>query len=243
VEDASRTAWDTGPGNRLYEALLRERPAIASRTEIVRLPAATELATEGRAARFVYFPCDGVASVVIRLAEGGTSEVLTVGREGMVGISVWLGLARSLETVEQLRAGTMLRIRGDRFCQAISGSRRARELLHHYTAYALRASAQTVACGAVHPVEQRLCRWLLATADRTGVRELAISQAALGAALSVRRQTVGEVALRLQHDGLIAYRRGVVRIVDPAGVEARACECYRTLRDLYRQVVVPRLGR
>jgi CRP-like cAMP-binding protein len=230
-----------GSENRLLAAILRERPALQVHCEPVDLPAGAELYVEGHAPEHVYFPTRGIVSIVLQLAEGETSEVLTVGREGMIGVPVWLGLKKSLETVLQLRPGELVRVPAGEFCQTVEGSRRVRELLHHYVAYNLRSTAQLIACSKYHTVEQRICRWLLSAMDHAGGREISLSQVALGAMLGVRRQTIGDVALRLQREQLIAYRRGQIRVPNRSGLEARACECYRTLRQLYREILATRL--
>jgi CRP-like cAMP-binding protein len=209
----------------------------------VKLPAGAELYVEGQVPGYVYFPTRGIVSIVLQLAEGETAEVLTVGREGMIGLPIWLGLKKSLETVLQLRPGELVRVPAKEFCKVVEGSRRVRELLHHYTAYNFRSTAQLIACGKYHAVEQRICRWLLSAMDHVGSREVSLSQVALGAVLGVRRQTVGDVALRLQREQLIAYRRGRIRVVNRTGLEVRACDCYRILRQLYREVLATRLVR
>jgi CRP-like cAMP-binding protein len=230
-----------GCENRLFAAILRERPALQAHCETVNLPAGVELYVEGQAPAYVYFPTRGIVSIVLQLAEGETSEVLTVGREGMIGVAVWLGLKKSLETVLQLRPAELVRVPAEEFCQTVEDSRQVRELLQHYTAYNFRSSAQMIACSKYHAVEQRICRWLLSAMDHTGSREVSLSQVALGAVLGVRRQTVGDVAVRLQRERLIDYGRGWIRVVSRAALEARACDCYRTLRRLYREVLAGRL--
>jgi CRP-like cAMP-binding protein len=236
-----RSGTGTITGNRLLDSLLRERPALRAHVDIGAIASGTELADEGRRATHVWFPMDGFASVVVRLASGAVTEAIAVGREGMAGLGVWLGVEHSLETVVQQRAGNVARVSGAAFCRTVAASRPSRELVNHYAAYTLRQQAQSAVCSACHSVEERLCRWLLGAADRSGGNVLEISQAAVADVLGVRRQTVGDVAVRLQRDRVIAYRRGDIRIVNRPALEQRACECYRTLRDLYRRTVEPRL--
>jgi CRP-like cAMP-binding protein len=230
------------PTNRLLDTLLRERPGLRVHCETLRVPIGRELYADSRPATHVYFPADAVVSVVVRLSSGSATDVLTVGNEGFVGVAVWLGLARNLETAVLQRPGSLVRIPGVDFCRTVAGSRRIRELLHHYTGYTLRCGSQNAVCNACHSLEQRVCRWLLSAADRRGRRRVDMSQAALADALGVRRQSIGEVAVRLQRDGLIVYRRGDIELLERAALEARACECYRTLREVYRRVLEPRLS-
>ena len=231
-----------GTGNRLLDTLLRERPGLRTYFELIQPPAGHELYADGRPAIHIYFPVDAIVSIMLRLASGNASDVLTVGNEGLAGIAVWLGMDRNLETAVQQRSGTIVRIVGDDFCRVVAGSRRIRELLHHYIGYTLRFGSQTAVCNACHTVEERVCRWLLCAADRRSGCHVDMSQAALADVLGVRRQTIGEVALRLQRDRVIDYRRGDIELLDRSALEARACECYRTLREVYRRVLEPRLG-
>jgi CRP-like cAMP-binding protein len=237
----TRTGNGAITGNRLLDTLLRERPALRAHVDVGTVSAGTELADEGRRATHVHFPIDGLASVVVRLANGAVTEAVSIGREGMTGLGVWLGLAQSLETVVQQRSGSVARVPAAAFCRTVAGSRPARDLVNHYAAFTLRLQAQTAVCSACHSVEQRLCRWLLGSAERIGGNVVAMSQAAVADVLGVRRQTVGDVAVRLQRDRVIAYRRGDIRIVNRPALETRACECHRTLRDLYRRTIEPRL--
>jgi CRP-like cAMP-binding protein len=93
-----------------------------------------------------------------------------------------------------------------------------------------------VACNLAHPIEARLPRLLLTVRDRAGADQFDLTQGTLAEMIGASRQTVTVVAGGMQAAGLIAYHRGRVRVLDPAGLEARACECYRVMRDFYDQV-------
>lgn len=221
---------------------MTERGSLAAYCEAIDPPIGTRLYTEGQAVDYVYFPIRGVMSVFLRLAGGGTGEVLTVGNEGMLGLWAWLGVEHSLEDVVQQSPGMIVRIRVADFARVLAGSSRSHELIARFTAYSLRFRSQTAVCNGNHSTEQRTCRWLLSSADRARSLVLPLSQSLLAEMLGVRRQSVGEVAVALQRHGLIAYRRSDIRIVDRAGLEARTCECYRTLRSIYLRVMEPVLG-
>ena len=111
------------------------------------------------------------------------------------------------------------------------------QVLHRYAAYALRNAYQSVVCNAVHTVQQRMCRWLLASRDRVGDRQLRITHEVLGQLLGVARQTVTVIVGTLQTAGFIASGRGFVRIVNRRGLEAHCCECYHVTRSLYDHIV------
>lgn len=189
----------------------------------------------------VHFPIRGVVSVLVRLREGGTADVLTIGNEGMAGLPAFLGLHRSTDTVMQQAPGEMVRLPVAHFRAAVQRSEHVRCLLGRYTAYSLRVASQTCVCNVHHPVQQRLCRWLLASADRAGSNDLALTQATLSEMIGVRRQSVSEELSELRANGTIEQRRIGLRIVDSAGLESYACECYREMRSLYAELVEPLL--
>ena len=162
---------------------------------------------------------------------------MTVSKEGMIGLPIWLGIERSLSQVVQQGPGALLRISRRAFCRGIEGSKRAATLLKHFTAYRLRFGYQMAACNAHHSVEQRMCRWLLITADRLEAGKIRLSQSLLAYMLGTRRQSVGAVAAKLQGQGLISYRRANIEIADRLELEKRSCECYHALRQAYGELV------
>jgi CRP-like cAMP-binding protein len=227
--------------NRLLERLLRECPALARYQVCRSVEAGTELYAEGQAMNEVHFPLRGVVSVVVRLREGGTADVQTIGNEGLVGLPAWLGISHSPDTVLQQASGEMASLPVDQFRPAVQASPHARGLLDSYAAYSFRFSSQTCVCNAHHSVKQRLCRWVLTCADRDGAEELALTQAMLGDMLGVRRQSVSEVLVELHQAGVVWQRRNRICILDRARLQQSACECYATVRDVYARLVEPRL--
>jgi CRP-like cAMP-binding protein len=186
----------------------------------------------------VYLPLSGVVSLVITLKGGETVEIGTVGNEGLVGTAVFLGADRSpLKALCQV-AGQALRMRTESFRQSLNESAAFGEVVRRYTHGLLNQIAQTTACNHVHSVQQRMCRWLLTTHDRVGADEFQLTQEFLAQMLGVRRPSVTVAACMLQRAGLIRYQRGRIHIVDRAGLEAGACECYETVRqDIGRLLV------
>jgi CRP-like cAMP-binding protein len=225
-------------GNLLLRALLGDCRSLRKNLERVTYPLGHVLALQNRPLTHVYFPTDGsVLSVLLQLKDGGTAEAMTVSNEGMIGLPIWLGIERSLSQIVQQGSGELLRISGRAFCRGIEGSKRATTLLKHFTAYSLRFGYQTAACNAHHSVEQRMCRWLLITADRLKASKIRLSQALLAYMLGTRRQSVGAVAAKLQSKALISYRRAHIEIADRLELEKRSCECYHALRQAYTELV------
>jgi len=233
----------TGSQNRLLESFLRDCPVLKQRVETVNFPVGYEICPPNRPLQHVYFPTEGVLSTLVELKEGGSAESQTIGNEGMIGLSVWLGVRSNLEQVLQQADGAVARVRARVFCDAIPGHRHTERLLKRFAVYSLRFGSQNMACNAHHAVPQRLCRWLLSSADRVGTRDLSLTQHLLARMLGVRRQTIGEVALDLQRKGLISYRRGSIQIANRRKLESLACECYTDMKRLYEELVAAALAR
>jgi hypothetical protein len=230
-------AADSG-GNLLLKALLRDCRSLRNSLERVTYPLGYVVALQNRPLTHVYFPTGGsVLSVLLQLKDGGTAEAMTVSTEGMIGLPIWLGIERSFSQIVQQGSGELQRISGRAFCRGIEGSKRAATLLKHFTAYSLRFGYQTAVCNARHSVEQRMCRWLLITADRLEASKIPLSQSLLACMLGARRQSVGAVAAKLQGQALINYRRAHIEIADRPELEKRSCECYHALRQAYGQLV------
>ncbi len=174
----------------------------------------------------VYFPVDGVASLVITSAEGASAEVGTIGSEGMVGLPVCLGDHETTSSVYVQVPGTALKMDADAFRAELGRCPTLNLAMLRYAHAFFNQVAQSAACTHLHRVEQRCCRWLLMTRDRMPSGEFLLTHEFLGMMLGVRRTTVTEVMGTLQKAGLIRYRRGHVSILDPEALRSRACECY-----------------
>jgi CRP-like cAMP-binding protein len=133
--------------------------------------------------------------------------------------------------------GESLRLAVSPFMEAVKRSPQLYSLLQRYAGMSLRSTAQIVACNALHPVPERLCRWLLMIQDRVASDAFSITQEFLAEMLGVRRQTISIIAGTLQKAGLITYRRGAVRILDRKGLEEGTCECYEAMKGFYDRMV------
>jgi CRP-like cAMP-binding protein len=176
--------------------------------------------------RHVAFPTTAVCSIVTVLGQGGPIELATIGKEGMVGVPVFLGASSTNARGFIQVAGDYLRLPTRAFRQAIDNGGPLHGLVQRYSQALFTQIAQNVACNRAHPVDRRCARWLLQTADRVGKDEFPLTQEFLGQMLGVRRATVNAAARALQEAGLITYRRGRITIEDRAGLEAASCECY-----------------
>jgi len=179
----------------------------------------------------IYFPHNGMFSLLAVMRDGKAIETATVGREGVVGAMAGLGLYKSLvRAVVQLPL-TTTKIASPQFRKAAASSEAIRDLSVHFNEVLLTQARVTAACNALHPVEARFCRWLLQSADRAASDTVTLTQELLAEMLGVRRTSVTEVAGKMQNEGVITYSRGVIRILDRAGLERLSCECYQTLID------------
>lgn len=146
---------------------------------------------------FVYFPFNGVCSLLSTTADGDLVEVATVGNEGMVGLPVFLG-ARDIPGVSMVQVpGDGLRMRAEDFRTQVAPGSALYEVLHRYTQALFNLISQSALCNRVHSIEQRCCRWILLTHDRVGNDEIALTHEFLSQMLGVRRAGVSEVAARL----------------------------------------------
>jgi CRP-like cAMP-binding protein len=179
----------------------------------------------------VYFPHNGMFSLLAVMRDGKAIETATVGREGVIGAMAGLGLYTSLVRVVVQLPLTASKIASPLFRKAVVASEEIRNFAIHYNEVLLTQARITAACNALHPVEARFCRWLLQSADRAASDTLTLTQELLAEMLGVRRTSVTEVAGKLQHEGVITYSRGVIRIVDRTVLERLSCECYQTLVD------------
>ncbi|MDQ3803396.1 MAG: Crp/Fnr family transcriptional regulator [Acidobacteriota bacterium] len=224
---------DLGPalGNRLLAALPHQEYARLSRhLELVRLAPGKILYSAGALVRHAYFPKGGMVCLLSTTESGRTIEVAAVGDEGMAGVPIILrSVAVPYQVMVQL-AGNALRIRGDALKEEFNRGGCLQDLLLRYTHALLIQIAQSAACNGFHTVEERFCRWMLASHDRARAETLHFTQEFLSYMLGVPRTTVTTVAGAIQRRGLIGYTRGKVTILDRRGLEAASCECYRLVR-------------
>jgi CRP-like cAMP-binding protein len=178
----------------------------------------------------VYFPIEGVASLVITTADGASAEVGTIGSEGMVGLPVCLGDRLAPSSVYVQVPGTALRMDARTFRAELERNPTLNLIMLRYAHAFFNQVAQSAACAHLHRVEQRCCRWLLMTRDRMPSGDFLLTHEFLGMMLGVRRTTVTDVMGALQKAGLIRYRRGHVTILDQEALQQRACECYEISR-------------
>jgi CRP-like cAMP-binding protein len=221
----------TADQNRLLSALpTAERDHLVHYLEPVVLRSGSVLCEAGTVPTHLYFPTSAVLSILHLMENGASSELASVGNEGMAGIPLLMGgEATGARTVVQA-TGHSHRLRADLMCEALLRGGSAMPLLLRYTQAFMVQMAQNVICNRYHKIDQQLCRWLLQNFDRAGSAEVAMTHGMLAAILGVRREGVSEAAARLQQAGAIGCRRGHLRMLDRSLLESMACDCYRTVR-------------
>ncbi|WP_088890196.1 Crp/Fnr family transcriptional regulator [Leptolyngbya ohadii] len=220
----------TGCNHLLCVLPLADRERISSYLEPVHLDAQQILYDAEQPIEWVYFPLNCVVSLLTVMENGETIEVATVGREGIVGLPILLGVEQVPGRAMVQIPGEAIRLSADILRAEIERGSILHQQLQHYAQALFDQVTQLSACDRLHSIEQRLCRWLLMTQDRVGEGQFPLTQAILAQMLGVRRATVSEIAGRLQRSNLIRYRRGQMEIVDRSGLENLVCECYGKIR-------------
>lgn len=223
--------------NRLLAALpdadyARIRPHLRLNTAVV----GRTLHQHGTPVSDVYFPNGGVFSVTNEMRGGGLVEVATVGREGMLGIGLFLGdRSGTGRTFLQVPNGSVPSMTASRFLKETAAGP-FREVVALYAQANLLQIMQCAACNALHDVTQRCCRWLLQTQDRVGAAEFLLKQEFLAIMLGVHRPTVTLVMGTLQDAGLVATRYGRIRVLKRKKLQNASCECYEVIRAHFRRL-------
>ena len=215
--------------NRLLAALpAGSRALLLGHCELVDLQRQDILTQAGEFADHAYFPIDSFVAAIVNMEDESSVQVGLIGNEGMVNVSLVLGVRVASLTYVVQGAGRAYRIRHRELQELLGVNRSLRDVLHRYIALRMDQLAQNMACANHHTVEQRLARWLLMARDRAQSSELILTHEVLAFMLGVRRESVTQAASSLQKQGLISYSRGDLMLLDARGLEAIACSCYQT---------------
>ena len=226
-------------GNLLLKALQRDdRALLAPHLERIEYQRGDTVFSAGSEIADIVFPCDHtVASLVISMVDGRSAETATIGHEGAVGGAVSMGgLPASSHGVVQI-GGPAIRMESARLQEARRQSETLNNLLTRYADCLLSQVLQSVACNALHPIEQRCLRWLLTLQDRLDTDVLPVTQDFLATMIGVQRTYLTRILRTLQNEGLIEIGRGRVRILRRKAVEEAACECHACVKTHYDVVM------
>lgn len=219
--------------NRVLRALSRkDRERLFARHEQISLTYGEILCEPGKQLRHVYFPNSGIISLLTPVEGHASAEVGMVGKEGMAGMALFLGVGVSPVRMLVQASGTALRIQAAAFRLEIGRNPVLRRELNLYLHGFMAQVAQTAGCNCFHRIGARLARWLLMTHDRVNSDKLELTQEVLAHMLGVRRVGVTLAACVLQKNKLIRYSRGNITILDRKGLERASCACYRAVKDI-----------
>jgi CRP-like cAMP-binding protein len=222
------------PGNLILAALpTHEFKRLSEQLESVELRLGEILHMPEEQIEYVYFPIVGVISLVAILQDGETVEAGIVGREGMVGIPIVLGVDTTTNQALVQGGGKALRMKANSLKAYLRNDGVLWPLLLRYVHAMFAQVSQTAACNRVHTLNERLARWLLLTHDLRGRDKFDLTHEFLANMLGTRRAGVSVAASSLREAGLIDYSRGQVIMLDRKGLEGASCECYGIVKAEY----------
>jgi CRP-like cAMP-binding protein len=203
---------------------------VAAHLELVELRLGEMLYEPGSQLHHAYFPTTAIVSLYYLTESGASAESAGVGKEGVVGISLFMGGNTTSSSAVVQTAGYAYRLGRSLLMQEFDRGGLMQRLLLRYTQALITQMSQAAICNRHHSVEQQLCRWLLLTLDRLPTNELVMTQDLIASMLGVRREAITEAAGNLQRAGFISYRRGHISVTERSGLEAGACECYAVVK-------------
>lgn len=237
MSQAIKSPQDPRQNNILAALPKADYERISPDLELVEMPLGWTISEAGDHVKFIHFPISGIVSLIYDLEDGSTSETAIVGNEGMIGISIYMGGESMPSSTEVQCAGYAFRL-SRKFLKrefALGGKLQQIALLYSQALFA--QTSQTAVCNQHHSIDQQLCRWLLMSLDRLHENKVLITQELIAKLLGVRRESVTDVAGKLQKDGIITYGRGRITVLNRPKLEKRVCECYAAVTEEYRRLL------
>ena len=224
---------DMGKENHLLASLPRDvYEKLAPHLQYVSLKQGQRLYEPGETIKNIYFPIDCLLSITITMSDGTVVETGMVGCREMLGINVFLGGRETTQTESAVQIpGSAIKADAQMWRKEFDCNQELRNVLLSYAQAFIVQVSQTAACNRTHLLEHRLARWLLQAQDRINSNELRLTHEFIATMLGVRRAGVTQAAQNLQDRGIIRYSRGRIQILNQSGLEAFACECFRTVKN------------
>jgi CRP-like cAMP-binding protein len=198
--------------------------------ELVEMPLGHSLYESGAHLNHVYFPVEGIVSLLYVTQGGNSAELAVVGCEGMIGVSLFMGGETTPNRAIVQSNCKAYRLPAQVLKAHFAEGGAMQLILLKFTQALITQISQTAVCNLHHSVDQQLCRWLLLSLDRLPHNKLQMTQELIANMLGVRRQGVTASAGKLENEGLITYSRGLITVLDRAGLEKRSCECYAVVQ-------------
>ena len=220
------------PTKNLILAALPPEPfqRLLPQLELVEIGLGQSLYESGGHLQHVFFPIEGIVSLLYVTQGGISAELAVVGSEGMIGISLFMGGESTPNRAVVQSACKAYRLPAHILKAHFAEGGAMQLILLKYTQALITQISQTAVCNLHHSVDQQLCRWLLLSLDRLPENKLQMTQELIANMLGVRRQGVTESAGKLEREGLIRYSRGLITVLNRPGLEKRACECYSVVK-------------
>ncbi|MEH2117109.1 Crp/Fnr family transcriptional regulator [Nostoc sp.] len=224
--------------NRLVAALpTSDYQRLVPHLKLISLPTRQVIYEPKEPIAHVYFPLNGVVSLVSSMKDGSMMEVGIVSNEGMIGIPIILGGNTTTTKAFVQVSGTAMQMDADVLKTEFNQGGAIQNLLLRYVQAVYTELAQGCACNRFHTVEQRLARWLLTVSDRLQSEDFPLTQEFLAQMLGVRRSGVTVAANNLSKTGMIRYQRGHISILDREELSATCCECYRVIQNEFARLL------
>lgn len=186
---------------------------------------------------YIYFPTTAIISLLYIMENGATAEIGVVGRDGLIGIAIFMGGDTTPNRAVVQSAGSAFKMKAQVMKDEFTRGGRFHNLCLRYTQALITQISQTAVCNRLHSVDQQLCRWLLLSHDRLPSDRLIMTHDLIANMLGVRREGITHAAKRLQTAGYISYVRGDMTILNRAGLETDVCECYQVVRTEYDRLL------
>lgn len=207
-----------------------ERKRIAPHLSPVSMQLGQVVYESGDHLSHVYLPTTAIISMLYVMENGASAEIAVVGRDGLLGVALFMGGETMPNRAIVQSAGQALRLSGEIVKQEFARGGAIQRLFLRYTQALITQMAQTAVCNRHHSIAQQFCRWLLLSLDRLESNDVRMTQELIANMLGVRRAGVTETARKLQEDGAIRYSRGLIEVVDRHALEAQVCECYKVVK-------------
>jgi CRP-like cAMP-binding protein len=207
-----------------------ERERIAPHLSPVSMQLGEVVYESGDHLSHVYLPTTAIISMLYVMENGASAEIAVVGRDGLLGVALFMGGETMPNRAIVQSAGQAFRLSGEVVKQEFARGGAIQRLFLRYTQALITQMAQTAVCNRHHSIAQQFCRWLLLSLDRLESNDVRMTQELIANMLGVRRAGVTETARKLQEDGAIRYSRGLIEVVDRRALEAQVCECYKVVK-------------
>jgi CRP-like cAMP-binding protein len=207
-----------------------DRRRLSPQLELLEMDLGHSLYESGGHLQHVYFPVEGIVSLLYVTQGGSSAELAVVGCEGMIGVSLFMGGETTPNRAVVQSACKAYRLPAPVLKAHFAEGGAMQLILLKFTQALITQISQTAVCNLHHSVDQQLCRWLLLSLDRLPENKLQMTQELIANMLGVRRQGVTESAGKLEREGLISYSRGLITVLNRPGLEKRSCECYSVVK-------------